>query len=74
MKKITILFVLIVFLSGCTTRTEYGNCIGAFDDKNPSLVYKLSTWNLIIGVFFFAMVIPPIMVASDETLCPVGYK
>jgi len=74
MKKLTILFILLVLLSGCTTRTEYGNCIGAFDDKNPSLVYKLSTWNLIIGVFFIGMVVPPIVVVADETLCPVGYK
>jgi len=74
MKKLAILFILLVLLSGCTTRTEYGNCIGAFDDKNPSLVYKLSTWNLIIGVFFIGMVVPPIVVVADETLCPVGYK
>jgi len=73
MKKPTILFILLVLLSGCTTRTEYGNCIGALDDKNPSLVYKLSAWNLFVGIFFVSLIVPPIIVISDEFICPVGY-
>jgi len=74
MKKLTILFALLVLLSGCTTRTEYGNCIGAFDDKNPSLLYKLSAWNLFVAIFFSSLIVPPIIVVADETICPVGYK
>jgi len=74
MKKITILFIFLVLLSGCTTRTEYGDCIGALDDKNPSLLYKLSAWNLFVGIFFSGLIVPPIIVLANETICPVGYK
>jgi len=72
MKKL--LIILLIGLSGCTSHTSYGDCIGAFDDKNPSLVYKLNVWNLVVGVFFVGMVVPPIVVIADETLCPVGFK
>jgi len=74
MKKLTILFVVLVLLSGCTKRTEYGDCIGAFDDKNPTLLYRLSAWNLFVAVFFSSLIVPPIIVVADETICPVGYK
>ena len=74
MKKLTILFIFIVLFSGCSTRTEYGDCIGVLDDENPSLLYKLSAWNLFIGVFFSSLIVPPIIVLANETICPVGYK
>jgi hypothetical protein len=74
MKKLTILFVVLVLLSGCTKRTEYGDCIGAFDDKNPTLLYRLSAWNLFVAIFFSSLIVPPIIVVADETICPVGYK
>ena len=72
MKKL--LIILLIALSGCTSHTDYGNCIGALDDKNPSLIYKLSAWNLFIGIFFSGLIVPPIIVIADETICPVGYK
>jgi hypothetical protein len=74
-KKLTI-FVLLAaaLLSGCTTRTEFGPCAGAFDEKDPKLTYKLSTWNLVLAVVFFEVIVPPIVVIADETTCPIGRK
>lgn len=65
---------LILSLAACTTETEYGQCIGAFDDKDPKLVYKVSTWNVFLGVFFFEVIVPPIIVIANSTFCPVGRK
>ena len=61
-------------LFGCTSHTEFGPCIGAFDDKNPKLEYKVSAWNLFIGILFIELIAPPIFVIVDETLCPIVTK
>ena len=39
MKKlfVGILLVMMMAVSGCQSKTEYGPCVGAFDDKNPNL-------------------------------------
>ena len=73
MKKLVMLIIMLLFIS-CTSSTQYGTCIGAFDDKDPNKVYKVSAWNIAMGVIFFEMVLPPIFVIIDETLCPVGIK
>jgi len=73
MKRVAAVLMLALLL-GCTSSTEFGNCIGAFDDKNPKLVYKISKWNAFLAVFFFATAIVPIWVIVDETLCPVGRR
>lgn len=65
-------FVVLVLLAGCETRTDYGACIGAFDKQNPKLNYKLSVRNTLVGVVFVEMIVPPIVVIADETLCPEG--
>ncbi len=74
----TCLMVLLLgclfLITGCESRTEYGSCIGLGDDRDPSLRYKASTQNIIIGVIFFEMIAPPIIVAVDEFYCPVGRK
>lgn len=73
MKTIAALLLLVV-LTGCTDATEYGECIGIGQDKNPNLEYKIDGWNLAIGIIFFELVAPPVIVAADETFCPVGKK
>lgn len=69
-------FILIAAaaLAGCTTRTEYGACVGAFDEKDPALVYKVSGWNLAMAIFGFELIAPPILVVVDSTFCPVARK
>lgn len=64
----------ILLLSACTSATEFGPCVGAFDEKNPKLEYKVSAWNIFVGVLFFQLIAPPIFVIVDETFCPVGRK
>lgn len=62
------------FLAGCTSSTQYGPCIGAFDDKNPHLEYKASAWNIGMAIIFVELILPPTFVVVDETQCPVGTK
>lgn len=74
MKRLIILFAL-TLLCACTSKTEFGNCVGAFDDKDPKLTYKLSGKNVFLGVVGSElMLIPPIVVLVNETFCPVGAK
>ena len=62
----------VVLLSGCESRTNYGSCVGVGDHQQKNLEYKLSARNLIVGVVFFELVAPPIIVLVNETYCPIG--
>jgi hypothetical protein len=74
MKRLLLIALACVALTGCTTRTEYGECVGLADDKDPTLHYKVSAWNVFLGVVFIEAILPPIVVAVDDTFCPVGKK
>lgn len=73
MKRLYLILALSL-LAGCTSHTEFGPCVGAFDEKDPHLVYKISGWNLGMGLIFFEMIIPPILVITDVTFCPIGKR
>lgn len=74
MRKTMCALVMAALVAGCTTRTDFGPCIGVADEKNPALVYKVSAWNVFLGIFFFGLIAPPIYVLVDSTLCPVAKK
>lgn len=73
-KKYLGMALLALVLTGCTNSTHYGECIGAFDDKDPSLKYKVDASNVIIATIFFETLVVPVIVVANETLCPVGKK
>lgn len=66
------LLVLLATLAGCASRTQYGQCVGMADDKRPELQYKVSVRNLLVGIVFIELIVPPIIVATNEFYCPVG--
>lgn len=72
MKKIIAVLAIIVLLSACTSRTEYGECIGITDKEKPGLVYKVSAWNVALAILFFELILPPVFVLVDEFKCPVA--
>lgn len=72
MKKAITAALLLALLAGCTTRTEHGECIGAFDDKKPGVEYKLSGWNLFLAIVFSETIVVPVVVVADEFRCPVA--
>jgi hypothetical protein len=69
-----LLILAVSLLAACTSKTDFGPCIGLGDDRDPKLEYKLSAWNVAMGVIFVELIAPPIFVAVDETFCPVGRK
>ena len=71
-KTLAIAVLLIAALSGCSNANQYGKCVGIDDARDPSLTYKLSVWNIAMGIIFVEMIIPPIVVATDELYCPVA--
>ena len=72
--KYLLAILLATSLVGCTSKTDLGPCIGINDKPDPNLEYKYSGWNIAMGIIFFEMIAPPIIVALDEVQCPVGKK
>ena len=71
-KLLTAVVLSCIFLTGCETRTEYGECVGLGEDQNPTLHYKVSAQNVVVGILFSEMIAPPAVVLLSETYCPVG--
>jgi hypothetical protein len=65
---------MLALLAGCTTRTEHGECIGAFDEKKPGLEYKTSGRNVFLAIVFSETVVVPFVVALNAFRCPVAAK
>ena len=74
MKKIIAIAAVALVLTGCTTKTEYGECIGVLQDKKPDLEYKLSGWNTFLAIIFSETIVVPALVIANEHLCPVAKK
>ena len=75
MKKILLIALATLFLAGCTTRTQYGDCVGVGEEgRDPALHYKLDTWNVVWAVVFFETAVVPIVVVLDDAYCPVGKR
>lgn len=68
------IFSIILILStiGCTSRTEFGSCVGIGEQQKSNLKYKISGLNLFLSVIFFSTMFVPVIVAVNETFCPVG--
>lgn len=74
MKKAITAALMLALLAGCTERTDFGECIGAFDEKKPDLEYKLSAKNVGLAVLFSETIVVPVVVVADQTHCPIGRK
>lgn len=68
------LILAFVLLSGCTSRTNFGLCVGVGEDRDASLVYKLSHWNIFVAFILVETIVVPIVVIADQLYCPVGKK
>ncbi len=73
-KKTAILALALTVFSACTSSTPHGECIGLNGPEDPKLQYRYSGWNIAMGVIFFELIAPPIVVALDQLKCPVGPK
>ena len=73
MKNVLWVF-FILSLIGCAKDTEFGRCVGLNGKKDPSLLYEYSARNIAVGVFFFSLIAPPVIVGLNELECPVSRK
>ena len=75
-KLMTIMIATLILIGSiqCNSHGPAGPCIGAFDEKDPSKIYKLDGWNVFMGVLFSSCIVPPIIVLKDQTFCPVSDK
>ena len=75
MAAITALFLTFALVGGCTSEVSIDGqkvpCIGAWDDEDPNYVYKAKGMNIAMAIIFFKLIVPPVVVLVDETLCPV---
>lgn len=70
MKFNALLLALALAVSGCTTHTSGGECVGLLDDKVPGVKYELSVWNVVMAVVFSETVIVPVVVVASDLQCP----
>ncbi len=68
----TAALLICLALVGCTSSTQYGQCIGAFDDAKPDLSYRVSAWNVVLAIVFSETIIVPAYVVLEEARCPTG--
>ena len=68
------LLPFIFLLTACTSETHLGRCVGAFEDKDPDLIYKAKTSNIVVAVVFSELIVPPIIVVLNEVYCPIDTK
>lgn len=73
MKKFFALLALLAF-SACTSKTEYGPCVGVLDEPDPALTYKADAGNIVLAIIFSETIIVPAIVIASELKCPVGQK
>lgn len=75
MKRAIAMMLMVTVLSGCTSATEFGQCVGMFEDKKQDLTYNISGWNAFVAVLGTSLLfIPTILVIKDQTFCPTGRK
>ena len=75
-KFLPLLALSALFLTGCESERSINgttvSCIGLNSDPLPGVTYKYSTRNIVVGIIFSEMVIPPVIVAFNELQCPVS--
>ena len=69
-----LLFALMMLFSSCTTKTQYGECVGVGDKQDPKLEYQLDKTNVLLGLVFVETVWVPAVVVLYELYCPVERK
>ncbi len=71
-KKFLVFSLMLCFLvSGCTTSTRCGECVGLNGTEKVGVVYKYNALNIALAIIFFETVFVPVVVALDCVKCPL---
>jgi hypothetical protein len=49
-------------------------CVGLNNKKDIRYNYEYSVRNIILGIIFFELVIPPVIIVFEKLQCPTSYK
>jgi len=71
MKKSLTVLAAIALLTACESQRPNGRCVGLNGDPEPGVKYEYSVRNVILGLVFVEMVVPPVIVVLKELKCPV---
>lgn len=74
LRLVVALSLAYIATGACTTETELGECIGAFDDGDPALVYRTSGWNVVVAIGCVETLVVPAYVVAAATKCPHARK
>jgi hypothetical protein len=75
MRRVVAVLAL-VLLAACETSRKLPDgtdapCVGLNQTKDSTLVYEYSTQNIVLGVLFSEVVVPPVLVVLNGLECPV---
>lgn len=79
MKRIALLIAALA-LTACRSESEnLGDgkahpCIGINGVKDSTLVYEYSARNIVLGVVFAEIIVPPVVVLLNKSQCPVAIR
>jgi hypothetical protein len=78
---LTLVVVLLTSLTGCTAPTKTINNVTysdygllTTDDRNPDIQYEPNWWNIVVGVIFCELIIPPIYVFGFHLTAFLGQR
>lgn len=72
MSKFLSLLLALSLFTGCTSSTDFGECIGILDKKLPGLKYEYDIGNIIVAMVFSETLIVPGIVIFKQLECPEG--
>lgn len=67
----SLMLASLLLMSACTTRNQYGDCIGLMDQPVPGVKYELSWWNGFVAFIFSGTIVVPIYTVGADIKCPV---
>lgn len=74
MKTFILSLMAVLMITGCTSSTPHGECIGITATEDPKMNYDYSTRNIIVGVIFSETIVVPLVVVFGDLKCPVSVK
>jgi hypothetical protein len=66
----------LALVAGCQSETPLGQCVGLNGraTRDSTLVYEYSARNIVLGIVFAELIVPPVVVALKQLECPVARK
>lgn len=74
MKSDILIILLAILATSCHYSNRHGECIGLLDDGDPTLTYKVDTWNAVWTLVGSESIVPPVIWALECVSCPTGKK